>query len=74
MCMSPSKTAGNPVETESDIQNRIDDLGRRIDHLDTQLHEILRILQPLADNPEALDKAVKMLGRKLPAWMGGKHG
>jgi hypothetical protein len=83
--MSPSKTAGNEAETESDIVGRLirmegqlDAISRCLanvmDHTDTQIHEIRQALQPLIDEPDALPKAVKMLGRKLPAWMGGKHG
>jgi hypothetical protein len=79
--MSPAKTAGNAPETDSDLAALVekiaakqDQLLHRIDHVDEGVHELLRILAPIADNPEALAKAVGLMGRKLPAWMGGKHG
>lgn len=35
--------------------------GRKLDHLDEQLHEIRRTLQPISDHPEAVARGLGML-------------
>lgn len=81
--MPSTKTSGNPEITHGDddewvaatltrIDSALAGLEARLDHQDSLVHEIRQAVQPLIDHPEALGRAVKMLDRELPAWMGGR--
>ena len=59
--MATTETSGNPTVTDSDLTARVDHLDEGIHEIQRILHEILTILQPLRDHPEAVAKGLALL-------------
>jgi hypothetical protein len=81
--MATTKTNSNPNITHGDddewvaatitrIDANITELRALLAHQDGLIHEIHQALAPFRDHPDALSKAIGMLDRGVPAWMGGR--